>query len=117
MATEPAACLRRRWRHIHTAPATKPATSAPERVGTWTATSAAWPYIDGTNSVDNFHRELGRIMWDYCGMTRNRSGLEKALSEIPALREEFWKDVLGGPALNQSLEKPARVADLFELGE
>ena len=75
--------------------------------------------INGTSSVDHFHRELGKIMWDYCGMTRNRSGLEKALSEIPALREEFWKDVrvLGGPALNQSLEKAARVADLFELGE
>jgi succinate dehydrogenase / fumarate reductase, flavoprotein subunit len=75
--------------------------------------------INGTSSVDHYHRELGKIMWDYCGMTRNRSGLEKALSEIPALREEFWKDVrvLGGPALNQSLEKAARVADLFELGE
>ncbi len=75
--------------------------------------------INGTNSVDHFHRELGKIMWDYCGMARNRTGLEKALSEIPALREEFWKDVrvLGGPALNQSLEKAARVADFFELGE
>jgi len=75
--------------------------------------------INGTRSVDHFHRELGKIMWDYCGMARNRSGLEKALSEIPALREEFWKDVrvLGGPALNQSLEKAARVADFFELGE
>jgi succinate dehydrogenase / fumarate reductase flavoprotein subunit len=75
--------------------------------------------INGTSSVDHYHRELGKIMWDYCGMSRNRSGLEKALSEIPALREEFWKDVrvLGGPALNQSLEKAARVADLFELGE
>jgi succinate dehydrogenase / fumarate reductase, flavoprotein subunit len=75
--------------------------------------------INGTNSVDHYHRELGKIMWDYCGMARNRSGLEKALAEIPALREEFWKDVrvLGGPALNQSLEKAARVADFFELGE
>ena len=75
--------------------------------------------INGTSSVDHYHRELGKIMWDYCGMTRNRSGLEKALAEIPALREEFWKDVrvLGGPALNQSLEKAARVADFFELGE
>jgi succinate dehydrogenase flavoprotein subunit len=75
--------------------------------------------INGTRSVDHYHRELGKIMWDYCGMTRNRSGLQKALSEIPALREEFWKDVrvLGGPALNQSLEKAARVADFFELGE
>jgi succinate dehydrogenase / fumarate reductase, flavoprotein subunit len=75
--------------------------------------------IKGTSSVDHYHRELGRIMWEYCGMARNRSGLEKALAEIPALREEFWKDVrvLGGPALNQSLEKAARVADFFELGE
>ncbi|HET6835334.1 MAG TPA: fumarate reductase/succinate dehydrogenase flavoprotein subunit, partial [Acidimicrobiales bacterium] len=75
--------------------------------------------INGTSSVDHYHRELGKIMWDYCGMARNRSGLEKALSEIPALREEFWKDVrvLGGPALNQSLEKATRVADFFELGE
>jgi succinate dehydrogenase / fumarate reductase flavoprotein subunit len=75
--------------------------------------------VKGTRSVDHFHRELGKIMWDYCGMARNKSGLEKALSEIPALREEFWKDVrvLGGPSLNQSLEKAGRVADFFELGE
>jgi succinate dehydrogenase flavoprotein subunit len=75
--------------------------------------------INGTRSVDHFHRELGKIMWEHCGMARNRAGLEKALSEIPALREEFWKDVrvLGGASLNQSLEKAARVADFFELGE
>jgi succinate dehydrogenase / fumarate reductase flavoprotein subunit len=75
--------------------------------------------IKGTRSVDHFHRELGKIMWEHCGMARNREGLEKALGEIPALREEFWKDVrvLGGPALNQSLEKATRVADFFELGE
>jgi succinate dehydrogenase / fumarate reductase, flavoprotein subunit len=75
--------------------------------------------INGTSSVDQYHRELGKIMWDHCGMSRNRSGLEKALSEIPALREEFWQNVrvLGGPALNQSLEKATRVADFFELGE
>jgi succinate dehydrogenase / fumarate reductase, flavoprotein subunit len=75
--------------------------------------------VKGTRSVDHFHRELGKIMWDYCGMSRNKPGLEKALSEIPALREEFWKDVrvLGGPSLNQSLEKAGRVADFFELGE
>jgi succinate dehydrogenase / fumarate reductase, flavoprotein subunit len=75
--------------------------------------------IKGTRSVDHFHRELGKIVWEQCGMARNRAGLEKALSEIPALREEFWKDVrvLGGSALNQSLEKAARVADFFELGE
>ena len=54
--------------------------------------------INGTRSVDHFHRELGKIMWEHCGMARNRTGLEKALGEIPALREEFWKDVrvLGG---------------------
>ena len=75
--------------------------------------------IGGTRSVDHFHRELGKIMWDYCGMARNRTGLEKALSEIPALREEFWKDVrvLGDGPMNQSLEKAGRVADFFELGE
>jgi succinate dehydrogenase / fumarate reductase, flavoprotein subunit len=75
--------------------------------------------VRGTRSVDDFHRELGRIMWDYCGMSRNQTGLEKALSEIPTLREEFWRDVrvLGGPGLNQSLEKACRVADFFELGE
>ncbi|HET6951127.1 MAG TPA: fumarate reductase/succinate dehydrogenase flavoprotein subunit [Acidimicrobiales bacterium] len=75
--------------------------------------------INGTRSVDHFHRELGKLLWEHCGMARNRAGLEKALSEIPALREEFWKDVrvLGGPSLNQSLEKAARVADFFELGE
>jgi succinate dehydrogenase / fumarate reductase flavoprotein subunit len=75
--------------------------------------------VKGTRSVDDFHRDLGKIMWEYCGMARNRAGLEKALSEIPALREEFWKDVrvLGGNSLNQSLEKVGRVADFFELGE
>ena len=75
--------------------------------------------INGTRSVDHFHRELGKLMWEHCGMARNRAGLEKALGEIPALREEFWKDVrvLGGASLNQSLEKATRVADFFELGE
>jgi succinate dehydrogenase / fumarate reductase flavoprotein subunit len=75
--------------------------------------------INGTRSVDHFHRELGKIMWEHCGMARNQAGLEKALAEIPALREEFWKDVrvLGGASLNQSLEKATRVADFFELGE
>ncbi|MGH9244551.1 MAG: fumarate reductase/succinate dehydrogenase flavoprotein subunit [Acidimicrobiales bacterium] len=76
--------------------------------------------IGGTRSVDHFHRELGRIMWDDCGMERSRESLEKALGEIPALREEFAKDlrVLGSAAtLNQSLEKAGRVADYFELAE
>ncbi|MCU1236141.1 MAG: succinate dehydrogenase subunit [Candidatus Solibacter sp.] len=74
----------------------------------------------GKRSVDSYHRELGKIMWEYCGMARNATGLTKALSEIPALREQYWKDVkvLGtGEELNQSLEKAGRVADFFELAE
>ena len=74
----------------------------------------------GTRSVDHYHRELGRIMWEYCGMSRERAGLEKALSEIPALYEEFRQDarVLGGnEQLNQSLEKAGRVDDFFQLAE
>ncbi len=75
--------------------------------------------IGGTRSVDHFHRELGKIRWDHCGMARNKTGLEKALSEIPALRDEFWRDVrvLGDGPMNQSLERAGRVADFFELGE
>jgi succinate dehydrogenase / fumarate reductase flavoprotein subunit len=72
----------------------------------------------GTRSVDHFHRELGKILWDNCGMERSHASLEKAISEIPALREEFEKDVriLGTEdSLNQSLEKAGRVADFFEL--
>jgi succinate dehydrogenase / fumarate reductase flavoprotein subunit len=74
--------------------------------------------IQGTRSVDDFHRELGRIMWDYCGMERTAAGLEKALSEIPALYEEFRKDlrVLGdGHSMNQSLERAGRLDDFFQL--
>ena len=76
--------------------------------------------IGGTKSPDHFHKELGKIMWEYCGMARNEAGLRKALTEIPALREEFDKDlrVLGtGDSINQSLEKAGRVADFLELGE
>jgi succinate dehydrogenase / fumarate reductase, flavoprotein subunit len=76
--------------------------------------------VGGTRSVDHYHRELGHLVWDYCGMSRNKAGLEKALSEIPALREEFWKDVkiLGDPkGFNQSLEKGLRVADFMEMAE
>jgi succinate dehydrogenase/fumarate reductase iron-sulfur protein len=75
---------------------------------------------NGTKSVDHYHRELGRIVWDYCGMERTREGLEKALSEIPALRAEFEANVrVPGSAntLNSSLEKAGRVADFFELAE
>jgi len=76
--------------------------------------------IKGKRTVDTFHRELGKIMWEYCGMARNEAGLKKALQLIPALREEFWKDVtvLGAnEEINQSLEKAGRVADFLELGE
>ena len=74
----------------------------------------------GTRSVDSFHRELGKIVWEYCGMARTAEGLKKALELIPKLREEFWRDVkvLGtGEELNQSLERAGRVADFIELAE
>lgn len=76
--------------------------------------------IKGSRSPDSFHRELGQIMWDYCGMGRTKEGLETALQKIPKLREEFWSNlrVLGnGDELNVSLEKAGRVADFLELGE
>jgi succinate dehydrogenase / fumarate reductase flavoprotein subunit len=75
--------------------------------------------VNGTKSPDFFHRELGKIIWDYCGMERTQQGLEKALSEIPALYAEFQKDlkVTGdGSSLNQTLEKAGRVDDFFQLG-
>ena len=76
--------------------------------------------IDGSRTVDSFHRELGQLIWEYCGMARNKSGLEEALGKVAALREEFWNDVrvLGSAeTVNQSLEKAGRVADFFDLGE
>ena len=76
--------------------------------------------VNGKKTVDAFHRELGLIMWDQCGMARTESGLKQAISDIQALRGEFWKDVrvLGGSeTLNQSLEKAGRVADFLEFGE
>jgi succinate dehydrogenase / fumarate reductase flavoprotein subunit len=75
--------------------------------------------VGGTKGPDHFHRELGKIIWEYCGMDRNAAGLEKALSEIPALHDEFRKDlrVTGDDtSLNQTLEKAGRVDDFFELG-
>ena len=74
----------------------------------------------GNRTVDSFHKELGRIMWENCGMSRNAEGLEKALQQIPELREEFWKNVKvmgAGEELNLSLEKAGRVADFLEFGE
>jgi succinate dehydrogenase / fumarate reductase flavoprotein subunit len=76
--------------------------------------------IRGKRTVDSFHRELGRILWDRCGMARNAAGLQEALVRIPELREEFWRNVNvpGSDAeLNQALEKAGRVADFLELGE
>ena len=76
--------------------------------------------VGGSRSVDWFHRELGKILWEHCGMARSREGLEKAISEIVALRGEFETDVriLGtADTLNQSLEKAGRVRDFFELAE
>jgi succinate dehydrogenase / fumarate reductase flavoprotein subunit len=76
--------------------------------------------INGKKTVDALHRELGHVMWDYCGMARNEGGLKKAIEMIPAIRQEFWENVnVPGSAsdLNQSLEKAGRVADFLELGE
>ena len=84
------------------------------------AMSARLLGIKGTRTVDSIHRELGKIMWEYCGMTRNAAGLRKALELIPALREEFWRNVnVPGSdiELNQALEKAGRVADFLELAE
>ncbi|HEU0029109.1 MAG TPA: fumarate reductase/succinate dehydrogenase flavoprotein subunit [Kofleriaceae bacterium] len=76
--------------------------------------------VKGTRSVDSFHRELGLLMWEDCGMARSKESLQDALSKIPALREQFWREVsiLGGrDTLNQELEKAGRVADFLEFGE
>ncbi len=76
--------------------------------------------INGSKTVDYFHRKLGNVMWDKCGMSRNEQGLKEALREIPKIRDEFWQDVrvLGGnEELNQALERAGRVADLLEFAE
>jgi len=76
--------------------------------------------IDGDRTVDSFHRELGHIMWEYCGMERTEEGLSKAIGLIRGLRDEFWQRVKvpgTGEQLNQNLEKAGRVADFFELAE
>jgi len=76
--------------------------------------------VKGKRSISSFHRELGKIMWDHCGMARDKKGLEHALGKLPGLREEFWKNVSvpgSGQELNQSLEVAGRVADFLELGE
>jgi succinate dehydrogenase / fumarate reductase flavoprotein subunit len=76
--------------------------------------------VHGDRSVDSFHRELGRLLWDHCGMERTEAGLRKALDRIPEIRAEFWRDVRvpgAGAGLNQSLERAGRVADFLELAE
>jgi succinate dehydrogenase / fumarate reductase flavoprotein subunit len=76
--------------------------------------------IKGKRTVDSYHRELGKIVWDYCGMSRTAEGLNTAIEQIRALRDEYWENVNvpgSGADLNQSLEKAGRVADFFELAE
>jgi len=76
--------------------------------------------INGKRTVDSIHRELGRLVWDYCGIARTAEGLQKALQLIPALREQFWSDLRIPPdpaRVNQELEKAGRLADYFELAE
>lgn len=76
--------------------------------------------VNGDKTVDDFHIELGRLMWNACGMSRSKEGLEEALKEIPELRERFWKEVRvpgSGESFNQSLEKAGRLADFLEFAE
>jgi succinate dehydrogenase / fumarate reductase flavoprotein subunit len=76
--------------------------------------------VNGSRTVDSFHRELGHLCWDHCGMSRSEQGLRIALARIPALREEFWRDVKvpgDGADLNQELEHAGRVADFLEFAE
>jgi succinate dehydrogenase / fumarate reductase flavoprotein subunit len=76
--------------------------------------------IKGKQTASTFHKRLGKIMWDYCGMTRNEEGLKKALTLISELKKEFWKDLKVPGIINElnvELEKAGRVADYFELAE
>ena len=76
--------------------------------------------VNGTRSVDSFHRKLGELLWNQCGMARDASGLQEALAKIPEMREEFWNDLKvsgAGEEFNQELEKAGRVADFFEFAE
>ena len=104
-------------------PGSRPSTDAPEfKQAEDNVTSIIRRLLGakGTHPVSHFHKRLGHILWQYCGMSRTREGLETALREIPKLREEFWATVkIPGSAdtLNQSLEVAGRVADFLELGE
>ena len=93
---------------------------AKEAVANVTAITKRLLNATGTRTVDSYHRELGKLVWDYCGMARNEAGLRKAFALISDLREDFWKNVkvLGtNEDFNQSLEKAGRVADFFELAQ
>ena len=104
-------------------PASRPKADAPEFKEAASSVSAMTSKLlstKGTEPVSHFHKRLGKIMWEHCGMARTKAGLEKALKEIPALREEFWAKVRvpgSADSLNQSLEQAGRVADFIELGE
>ena len=94
--------------------------AAKQAVDNATAITNHFLNTKGTKSVDHYHRELGKLMWDYCGMGRTAEGLQKALQLIPELRDEFWNNVRvlgGGMETNQELEKAGRLVDFFELGE
>jgi succinate dehydrogenase / fumarate reductase flavoprotein subunit len=104
-------------------PGSRPSIDAPEFMQAQASVQAMTDRllsIKGKETIAHFHKKLGHIMWQYCGMARTKEGLEKALQEIPALRAEFWANVNvpgSGKSLNQSLEKAGRVADFLELGE
>jgi succinate dehydrogenase / fumarate reductase flavoprotein subunit len=104
-------------------PASRPAADAAEfRQAEDTVRAATQRLLSskGRVPVDHFHKRLGHIMWQHCGMARTREGLEKALKEIPALRQEFWASATvpgSGDSLNQSLERAGRIGDFLELGE
>ncbi len=104
-------------------PGSRPSTDRPEfkaAEDNVTATTNRLLSSKGKHPVSYYHKRLGKILWEFCGMARTKEGLEKALKLIPELREEFWKDVLvpgSGDTLNQSLEQAGRVADFLELGE
>lgn len=104
-------------------------TSAPEFIESVTGVedkiikllkNSAAPFSDTNITVDEIHKELGLLLWDHCGMARNKAGLEEALEKLPALKEKFWNHVYipgSGKELNQALERAGRVADFLEFAE